>query len=833
MRARCVVELRQERRRVRVCWRCRREWSVTRDACPECAVWIAEGERDVPYTRLTVDATALRSAVGEHPRWSGPRVQRVTALVVRLTSDGLPLSGSALDMLTAHLVTLAQIIRVHEGQLDATPAGDLRALFAGPGHAQRAVRAALAVLDHHRSHPPIPERSIEARIGLNSGLAVHQRGGRLGGRALDSASELARLGRAGIALATEATYRHVAAWYDLVAVGVEGDAPGHASRYAVLGPKAEDSHALHETHAGPLVGRAAELAALDTALAALRAGRSQVISLVAEPGLGKSKLLTAWLERSRERGDLAGVTVLRGLGVAYGSAPGTTLRSVVRAVGGAEATDVAALVELGAHGHPAMAADRLAAWLARAGPVLLVVDDVHWADDASTAVLQALLERPPATPCLTILSFRPSAAGRLAWALERSQIVLRLPPLSAMESARLLHEHASGNGLLPAIREAVTARAQGNPLYLKEALALLQEHTAHAPAAAAVAVSALPATLSALILERVERFAAQRTARLKGGLSWLAQQPLERQRLLDEIASTESAIGMWLDRLETGDYADQVVIARCLRRLEALDFELLMARMFLGLPRPRLPRLAAAIERLASGSVAAHLTVLRERFETTNALDVPYEAAAAGDRAWARGQTEAARDYYRLALDTTRPGDEQVVPRRRLWERLADLAEHSGDLATAHAALAQGLAETPTASTAERVRLERRLAEVALAMGDVAAAAQHLAATRRRLTAAERPWWYATAALLRERQGRASAAVRLAHRAWACASRDDWAAVRAALLRARLAPTDTARRRWLVRAAERAPDDTDRPEWTSLCAQLATLGLDRADGGAS
>ncbi|MBI4504021.1 MAG: ATP-binding protein [Chloroflexi bacterium] len=205
-------------------------------------------------------------------------------------------------------------------------------------------------------------------------------------------------------------YRHVGGLYDLVAVGVEGDAPGSAPRYAVVGPKDEDSHALHEQHAGPLVGRQAELAALDAALATLRAGGSQVVSLVAEPGLGKSKLLAVWLERSRGRGALAGVTVLRGLGVAYGSAPGATLRSLLRAADGEAAAAVAAVAELRAHAQPTVTAGALAAWLARCGPALLVVDDLHWADDASLAAL--LRQRQGRTPAAVRLARRAWACFR-------------------------------------------------------------------------------------------------------------------------------------------------------------------------------------------------------------------------------------------------------------------------------------------------------------------------------------------------------------------------------------------------------------------------------------
>jgi tetratricopeptide (TPR) repeat protein len=276
--------------------------------------------------------------------------------------------------------------------------------------------------------------------------------------------------------------------------------------------------------------------------------------------------------------------------------------------------------------------------------------------------------------------------------------------------------------------------------------------------------------------------------------------------------------------LDANDYVDHETIARCLRRLEQLDFELLLARLRLGQPRPRMARLAAAIERLAGASVNAHLTLLRERLGQDR-LNVAHEAATAGDRAWERGKGEAACAYYQLAL-LAMPGEgAPIIHRPRLWLRLADLAERIGDLSSAREAVTQGLAEMPTAARAELAVFQQRLAELALAMNDLGTAALCLGRSLRGLSGKERAVWYATAAALRERQGDHEAATHFADRALACDGADDWARVRACVVRARQATRPEEMHCWLLKAALRAPDDTQPRELAPLFALLTALGL--------
>jgi len=453
------------------------------------------------------------------------------------------------------------------------------------------------------------------------------------------------------------------------------------------------------------------------------------------------------------------------------------------------------------------------------------VDDLHWADDDSLMILRALLDRALPTPVLIIFSFRPSAIGRLAWVLEASHTILRLTPLSPNESEVFLRTRSDKFSPPQAVIKALAVRAGGNALYLEEALAFLRDRRARMLAETQAAMAMLPATLSTLILARVEHFAAQRTEQLSHKVSWVSGRHSSGwQQTLDEIVTTEHELSAWLDRLETGDYTDQMTIARCLWRLEQLDFQLLMARMLLGQPRPHLARLTHALERLSGGSVTAHITLLREQLQQ-DPINAAYEAMVAGDKAWARGHLEAARVYYEFALLATPPSGAQIVPRPRLWLRLAELTEDAGDLAAARTALMQGLAETPTLALAERALFHCRVAEVALAEGDLDTAVRHLIAARRGCSGAERARWYATAALLRQRQGCPQAAVRLARRAWVCAGTDEWAAVRAAGVRAGLATQSGERHGWLLRAALRTPDDSQPRELAPLFALLSSNGL--------
>ena len=190
-----------------------------------------------------------------------------------------------------------------------------------------------------------------------------------------------------------------------------------------------------------LIGRARELEFLDRALADVRAGGTRALALVGEAGIGKSALLDALTERAD------GLRVLRGRAAEH-----------EREVPFALAAD--AFGEVSLESGPAAARLRthrvLAAQLARVGPAALLLDDLHWADDASLELLDHLIRRPPEAPHLLVVTARPGTCLPQLDVLTLGPLD-RAASLALVASARPASEH-----------EAIVAAAGGNPLYLRE-----------------------------------------------------------------------------------------------------------------------------------------------------------------------------------------------------------------------------------------------------------------------------------------------------------------------------------------------------------------------------
>jgi DNA-binding CsgD family transcriptional regulator len=237
-------------------------------------------------------------------------------------------------------------------------------------------------------------------------------------------------------------------------------------------------------NAGQLVGRAAELEALDQALAELQRGRAAALELVGEPGIGKTRLLAELATRAEDGGRL----VLSGSASELeGDLPfwvfvdaldeyvqGLAPRSL-------DGMDAEARAELG-HVLPALgprpagapverfrihrAMRDLLETLAARKPLVLLLDDLHWADSGSLELLSMLLRRPPDAAVLLALAVRPrQVPERLRGALERAHGAgtltrLDLQGLSASEARELLGDAARADRLF--------AESGGNPFYLQQ-----------------------------------------------------------------------------------------------------------------------------------------------------------------------------------------------------------------------------------------------------------------------------------------------------------------------------------------------------------------------------
>jgi len=276
------------------------------------------------------------------------------------------------------------------------------------------------------------------------------------------------------------------------------------------------------------IGRAAELTALEDALDCAAAGQMTTVLIAGDPGIGKTRLLQAWNERAARRGAriaLGSCLDLGEAGPAY-TAIVEALRDLLlrldpgeeeRLVGADRSVLGRILPELTPRSdvvEPDYAAsglaqtklfDRLVDVIHRAGsasPVVLELEDIHWADRSSQAFLLYLVEVAREANLLVIGTYRPEAADTdQAFRTTLSQL-LRRPrvatlPVAPFDEAELREQltgilgQAPTTSLLAAIRE----RSEGNPLFAEE-LATAADPSAHLPASIAAATATKVETLS-------------------------------------------------------------------------------------------------------------------------------------------------------------------------------------------------------------------------------------------------------------------------------------------------------------------------------------------------
>jgi DNA-binding CsgD family transcriptional regulator len=238
---------------------------------------------------------------------------------------------------------------------------------------------------------------------------------------------------------------------------------------------------------GPrLVGRAAELSRLREVVDACRRGERAVAFVGGEAGIGKTRLIT---ELARQAGD-AGAQVRIG-GCLDLDAGGFPYEPVVEALRGA----------LDGEAFTFQAVQHAVARLGEQGPVLLVVEDVHWADRSTRDLIAYLASTAPPPPLALVLTYRSDGLGsghplrRFVAELERRPTVahLRLDRLGRADAAALLAE-TLGRPPDPATTEMVYQRSEGNPFFLQELVR-----------AASTAGNDLPPVLADVLTARVQQ----------------------------------------------------------------------------------------------------------------------------------------------------------------------------------------------------------------------------------------------------------------------------------------------------------------------------------------
>lgn len=465
-----------------------------------------------------------------------------TALSLRLDPEELA------ELIEAYRQRCTAVIERHGGFVARYIGDAILAYFGYPqaheNDAERAIRAALEIAATPWS--TVAASGFEVHLGIATGEVVvgdlSQGGIELS--AIGSAPNLAaRLeGIAGpgsvvVAALTRTLAGRLFDYRDLGRHDLKGfDAPVPA--WQVIGERTVGSrfHALRAAIT-PLVDRVAELAALERLWRQVGEGRGQAALITADAGVGKSRLtealaerigpggLRVWYHASPNLQSSPLAPVIRQFAVAAGIAQGddeaTKRRKLAALVPGeaAGAADIVAFLadflsarddgERAGELSPRRNKERIFAMLLRAleafaarGPMLLVIEDLHWIDPTSDELIRVLLERLPRMPILLLLTARPEYPAR---ALGLAQLTrIELAPLSRGDAMAMIGLVCGTRSIPEAVAAEIADKTDGLPLFIEDLTRDVLE-SADARDGARGSALPIPSTLRDSLASRLDR----------------------------------------------------------------------------------------------------------------------------------------------------------------------------------------------------------------------------------------------------------------------------------------------------------------------------------------
>jgi adenylate cyclase len=663
---------------------------------------------------------------------------------------------------------LAEAIERHEGFVEKFVGDAVMAVFGAPvAHEDDPVRALAAALAMQQRMAELAARwaarlgrSVQLHIGVHTGPVVAGHLGTGAGSAYavtgDTVNTTARLLSAaepGTVLVSEATQqlaRHRFAFAPAIELELRGKART-VRAHTLLRPLDEPSSARGLAALGlvaPLVGRGRELGQLHEAFERMQAGRAQLVVVAGEAGSGKSRLVDEWLAGLDAEHRLAAVTLRRAACSSLGEPTYGVFAALFREAYRVEQADSLATAHdkldagLRAQGAQADEAALIAGVLqhllglapvgeaeidpeqlqrqivlaARAlverrlqqQPLLVVVEDLHWADAASVDLLGAVLDQLAGRALMLLVTQRPDARPLRAPAAGETRLLLEPLPLT---QARALVGALLGDDADESLQAFVAGRSGGNPLFVEEILRSLiaDGRLARDPAggwrgAPAFEQADVPATLHGLLLSRIDRLdaAARQLLQVAAALGAEFDAALLRR--------VEAAAERPLEALVQADLLQPAGGARW-RFTHALLHEVVYQNLLLARRSELHRRIGCALEGLA-GAVPQRLAELEALGHHWSLSDDPRKGAgyllAAGERARALYANEDAMRHFERVLRTLAPlGDATSALPEALSAReaLADLCGLVGrrDDALRH----YGLLLAPPAGDADRIRAAR------------------------------------------------------------------------------------------------------------------------------
>ena len=463
--------------------------------------------------------------------------------------------------------------------------------------AERAVRAGLALVEALPKLTTAAGVPLQVRVGIATGLVVvgdligsgeaQERG--VVGETPNLAARLQALAEPNMVVIAEGTRRLLGNLFELQDLGakdIKGIA-GPVGAWAALQASSVESRfdALHTTSLTALVGREEEFEALLRRWSRAKTGEGQVVLLSGEPGIGKSRLTAALLERlagerhtrlryfcSPQHADSAFYPIIgqmdRAAGFLHDDSPLERLDKLdaLLAQTSTSIEDVALLAEMlslsNDRRYPALdltsqqrrqrtleALISQLTGLARQQPVLMIVEDAHWVDPTSLEVFGRTADRIRTLPVLLIVTFRPEFNA--PWLGQSHAMSLTLGRLGERETAAIIASLV-GNKTLPSdVMAEIVERTDGIPLFVEEMTKAVLEAESEGAARrtlAAVPSSALavPASLHASLMARLDRLGqAKEVAQIGSAIG----REFSHALLAPVARKSEAELGSALERL--------------------------------------------------------------------------------------------------------------------------------------------------------------------------------------------------------------------------------------------------------------------------------------------
>ena len=561
------------------------------------------------------------------------------------------------------LAQMMEAVHRYEGTVNQVMGDGIMALFGAPlAHEDHAVRACYAALRMQESVKRYGEsvRRQEGvlpqiRVGLNSGEVVVRSIAsdlRIDYTAVGETTHLAaRVEQAaspGSVLITAATLQLAEGYVEVASLGpVRVKGRGEPVEvYELTGAVATRSRFQVAAGRGltRFVGRSDAIERLNAAAEKSRTGRGQIVAVVGEPGVGKSRLLWQFLHSQRTRGCL----ILEAASVSYGRA--TSYLPVIELLRGyfqiegrddMQRTREKVAAKLGSRGwalEPSLSAllalldvalddggwqrlepkerrqrtldsvKHLLLAESHVQPLVVLVEDLQWIDAETQAVLDGLVADLAAARILLLVSYRPEYQD--GWGYQTSYTRLRVDPLAPTSAHELLRILLGADASLDGLEGLLSERTEGNPFFLEQSVRTLVETDALAGEPGAYRLTGpvhaiqIPASVHAVVAARVDRL------------------PLEDKRLLQAAAvighavpfgllqavtePTEPDLRLSLARLQAGGFLDEASLFPDLEYTfrHALTHEVTYGAIVQRRRRELHARIVEAIERLYADRLA-------------------------------------------------------------------------------------------------------------------------------------------------------------------------------------------------------------------------------------